>query len=369
MNARNRNRLLPLLTLVVLPVLASLLSACSSDSSTAPNTDDDTLGLPAIPRLSDYGDNPHAVPDTSEVLVDIRPWTGTFAPVIADMNTEYNLSTVVRVTNPIGGGTIEVNRILGTYDGWSDQVFPQRVTFDAGLDGEKIVDVNPYNDGNLRMVLARDGQPLAAPERAGSRPSIDSGSYVWNVNQRSYVQGGGIFPVYEGDRIVTYRVPAERMPAANEAPYLKRELFWIRTAIGGEEFQTMPPNDTYQEESSYTVGVSETESYEFFWSLTVEVSGGWGPVSASVAASVGETFGTSVTVSEERTETVSRTYNSPADHGMLLSRWILIQRFSFCNAAGENLLGDRFRFADSDVQFRMESRVQKEPFDGNVPTL
>jgi hypothetical protein len=106
--------------------------------------------------------------------------------------------------------------------------------------------------------------------------------------------------------------------------YITREQYWERQSdsvcLAGNESRTV----------SFTVteGKQETSSQEetVSKSLSAGVSGGWGPVSASISASLSKnsTSFQQVTVTEQLTTYVSHTMHNPHEQPVMYLRWQLI---------------------------------------------
>ncbi|HPF70105.1 MAG TPA: hypothetical protein PLQ13_05485 [Candidatus Krumholzibacteria bacterium] len=355
MNARFRPLLLSALA------LALALAGCSSDDPTSPAPEPST-GMPRIPTLADYGGNLDNIPDQSEVIVTgIEPWQGPFVPSITDMNTSYSYYLTVDV--PLVG---PVTLSGGTQTGWASSIFFLVSFHEDIFNRDYVLDSSPYQAGPLRFVLARNGAPVTSPSPLGTVGWADDGdgtsSYAWTVNSRVW---GGITEGFTSERRpLEIRVSQEGIPTLAEAPYLKRELYWQLSNINGDPYKIIDPGYHFGQSTTYTTGVSETESYEFFWSLTTSVSGGYGPVSASVSASVGETFGTSVTVSEQTSVTVTEDITAPAGKTIMASRWQLMERYTVCTADGAPFAADGLHWRNMTLEVPGVNRVFIEDYPG-----
>ena len=355
----------PILALTLTLAMTLALAGCGSSDSTAPAPDDlppgddDPVdsGLPPIPTLADYG-SLDAIPATSDTLLaSIALWEGPFTPAIEDMHSEYSYYMDdpfdVLDLDPVHGGTFE---------GWH-QNRPPVVTFHW-----EVFDVtfnlisDPFQDGPLRFVLASDGERRDQPTPLGAIETVNDGdgtySHRWFVDAR----------VFQGDPGETMpmeiRIPSDYVPVITQAPHLKRELYWQLSNISGESYRIIQPGYTFTESTTYTTGVSETESYEFFWSLTTEVGGSYGAVSASVSASIGETFGTSMTVTEEHSVTRTEEFTAPGDQAIMVTRWHLMERFTFCDEDGGPLSQGGLRWTETPLIVPGENRVFIEPYGG-----
>jgi len=345
--------------------LTVALAGCGSDDPTAPTDNNDpgqNLLFPLIPSLADYG-SLDSIPATSDTVVTaIELWEGTFTPAITDMFSEFSFFTDYDV--PFFG-TVTVSG--GSYEGWASAM-PSIRYFeleDDVFDLSVSLQTDPFLNGPLRFVLANNGEPTGSPyptSNSITTATNDDGSqsYAWTIDARVWE-----FPFFTSEtHPLEIRIPTDYVPTISQAPHLKRELYWQLSNINGSDYKILQPGYTFSEQTSYTSGVSETESYEFFWSLTTEVSGGYGPVSTSVSASVGETFGTSLEVYEETTVTITEALEAPGDQAIMATRWQLMERFTFCGADGTPLGQGGLGWEDAALVVPGENRIFIEDYHG-----
>lgn len=112
-----------------------------------------------------------------------------------------------------------------------------------------------------------------------------------------------------------------------------REQFWARL----DESYMLAPLEKKVVSYTTTSGMQETstEQETINKSLSVGVSAGWGPVSASVNASLNQTSTTShqLTITEERTTFLSDTVENQRDKPVMYLRWQLTDVLTIYSAA------------------------------------
>ena len=124
-----------------------------------------------------------------------------------------------------------------------------------------------------------------------------------------------------------------------EPAYLRRDRQWeLKTLEGGVgDFLLLEGNAQGTVSTSYTRGSSKTSTEEFGRSLTVGVGLSYGPLSASVSGTLSQTFSSSVTVEESRTETFEKSVSGEPGKIIQFQVWELVDTYSFCDASGAPL--------------------------------
>lgn len=267
-------------------VLASGLGC--SDSTTAPEPPGSTpvsfQDVPAIPVPTSPGGS---VPPTSDVHTTIRPLDGNFRAFVArakgDWVVDYRISTLSNWIN------------VDKRSGWSDQTF--NAVIQLG---------NPVG----YMLMVENGSPKAKVVGEFNR--------IQTILETRYRFSG---------------------PGLSEAVYLRRDRQWeLKTLEGGiGDFLLLEGNVQGTVSTSYTRGSSRTDTEEFGRSLTVSAGAGYGPLSVSVSGTLSQTFSTSITVDESRTETFEKSVSGEPGKIIQFQVWELVDRYSFCDANGDPL--------------------------------
>lgn len=304
-----------LLTLFV--TLALLISGCGSDSPTDPGDDpgpDQFQDTPAIPRPTSPGGS---VPARSVTLTRIAPQAlSDYAPKILDVQV------------------LQASVQTRAYDSCSWQAVASPVLFDlskwpgiagvavAGCDGTTInlnVPASTYKVGDYPRLFA-DGE-LQAPFYSNA------------------VRGGlvvGYTPVIHFSASYD-RVRIQPMNQPVTAPYLRRDRFWRVKPIEGQvgEFLLLTGPVSGEVTTSYTAGVSKTASQSFGASITATVGAQIGPINASLSATLSSTFDTSVTISEESTQSFSKAVFGEDGKTIQFMVWELVEVFSLTDENGD----------------------------------
>jgi hypothetical protein len=189
----------------------------------------------------------------------------------------------------------------------------------------------PYEDTAGVSVQASDGERFVLS-------SVHTGGFVAAIEIKAGVND---YRITSYDLASPYDIgpvpqPTKRTPIPPDSPrvvtgfglhpsgaLIVREQFWSRL---NESYMLAPLE---QKTVSYTTtsGMQQTSSDQetINKSLSVGVSAGWGPVSASVNASLNQTSTTfhQVTITEERTSFLSDTVENQRDKPVMYLRWQL----------------------------------------------
>jgi hypothetical protein len=132
-----------------------------------------------------------------------------------------------------------------------------------------------------------------------------------------------------------------RGSAVEKAVYIRRDRHWeLKPLEGGAgNYLLLDGPVSGEVSSSYTKGVSNTQTEEFGRSVTASAGLSLGVLSLSVSGTLSETFSSSVTVSESKTETFTKTVTGASGKIVQFMVWELIEKYSFCDEDG-NLYSD-----------------------------
>jgi hypothetical protein len=349
-------RLLPLLAV---PFGFACVEPAAPNDTTPPTANLDAL--PEIPRpvsLTDFGAS------RSEVQTEVRLLAGDFRPEIDEVTADWaiqaqrtggsfqgyptiptgpcpaavfeGVQASDRLTNavshtcqmnwsvfPPGSGRVPAGRPL------VPDSLPRRVLW---LDGAP----NPASVGRFAETLTRDGTcsftmpalpPLPSQTRAGPCAQTDAVTYVL------------------------------RWPQVTTPVYVRRDRWWERRPLlvdGSEAFILEGPV-TRTVSFSYSSGSTTTNTEEFARSITVEVGGSYSFFSASVSATLSQTFSTTVEVRRDTTVTVTEELSGEPGVARVMTFWVLVERYSITDADGNPYGDDHYQIPP--VDFTDEGRI------------
>lgn len=308
-NARPRRTSWPL---VLLAIAALGLTACS-DSPTDPGGDgsgpDNFVDVPPIPEPATPGGD---VPSRSEERSRVEALDGNFRAVVADA---------------FGDWTGE--RRCGTS---TTQLEPQTDWASAVPTG------SPFD------ILARtvEGRTFDLIDAAGGELAVEI-----SRTQLSSCSGVPFTPY--GQQVTLFQ---SRVFAADV--HIRRDRHWELKPLEGNagDYLLVYPNTQGQISTSYQSGSERTRTEEFGRSVTAEAGLSFGPLSASVSATLSETFSSSVTVSESTTETFTKTVTGKEGAIVQFMVWELVENYSFVDADGMPLTDENFQLNLATLQRR-----------------
>lgn len=352
-------RLLPLLVVLFLFGCADATAPKTTPPAT-PNLD----ALPEIPRpvsLTDFGAS------KSEVQTEIRPLDGDFNPAIDKVTADWAIQAMRlggwfqgHPTPPNGAcpaavfeGNQASDRLANAVphecsEGWSwtgtesgsgrvpagsplvPDSIPRRVLW---LDGA----ATPPSVATFDETLTRDGTCSFQYLVPGPIPSLTT------------VAG----PCTQTDA-VTYML---RWPKVTAPVYVRRDRWWERRPLlvdGSDAFILEGPV-TRTVTFSYSSGSTTTNTEEFARSITVEVGGSWDFFSASVSATLSQTFTTSVEVRRDTTVSVTEELAGEAGVSRVMTFWVLVEHYSITDADGNPYEDDNYQIPP--VTFTDEGRI------------
>lgn len=242
--------------------------------------------VPEIPRPTTVGGD---VPSTSETLTRIERYTGEYNPAI---DNAYGYWKIYRSLE-IFPGHRDTETILEGH-AWKSQI-----------------------DDEMALLIIRENMSrlLLQNESGEMRPLT--------IAQRR------AFGPYDVD--VSFAGLAAEKPV-----YIRRDRHWeLKELEGGAgNFLLVDENVTGTLSTSYTQGVSTTETETFGRSLTASGGLNLGALSAQVSGTLSRTFSSSVTVSKAKTQTFGKEVSGKAGKIIQFMVWELVESFTFCDENG-----------------------------------
>jgi hypothetical protein len=255
--------------------------------------------VPEVPRPETPGGD---VPPKSEIVTKIVPYTGAFNPAIDDAWGHWvSLQTSRHPFFP------EDDKVLTDEHTWS----------------EDIRSTQPFIGSLVQKHLSR----LLLQNQDGEAVDIyrEDQAYMGSLQE--------IETSFEG-------------PPIEEPVYLRRDRHWELTTLeSGGTFLLLDGEATGELSSSYTKGVSTTETQEFGRSVTATAGLGIGPLNASISGTLSESFSSSTTVSESTSETFTKTVSGKDDAYVQFMVWELVETYSFSDENGDTWEDDAYVIA------------------------
>jgi hypothetical protein len=297
----------------VLLFVAFALSSCS-DSPTDPGNDRNGDGggtgfvdAPEIPEPSSPGGD---VPNRSETLTRIEPLDGNFRARILDVTGSWRLEQVCASDS----------RLVDGREGFASEMLGTQY----GSLARKLM-------GSIPDLVAANGEGLVV---------VDEDHGLFDC--------GGPFGL-NGVEISRFQ-----SPSFDADVYVRRDRHWaLRPLEGGAgDYLLVYPNTQGEVSTSYESGSEQSRTEEFGRSITATLGVSYGVLSASVSATLSETFSSSVTVSQSTTETFTKTVTGKDDTVIQFMVWELVERYSFCDADGEAVSSERFKIQTGSMERR-----------------
>lgn len=312
--------------LVGWPLVLMLAAACSTppvgpDVEEGTPSDELPADAPALPvpagPLAD-------VAATSDTLTVIEPLATSFRP---------------RVTNALGSWDLEARQCIveilfncsqwypweafsTIWSTWSDEIPSQR--FDA-------------TDDLIPMAFSELGRILLFENGSAARPKL------------LHYTGSG---TAGGD---DYETKKDFLPLVlSETVYLRRDRYWVRQQLssGVGEYLLVTGNTEASLSTTYSSGTSRSETEGFGRSVTATAGLGYGPLSASVSATLSQSYSTTVEVREETSETFTRTVRGTPGKQTRFMVWALTERYTFTDANGEPFTDPSYELVLDEILYR-----------------
>ena len=315
----------------------AMLIALGCSDSTAPEPEnggggDPYTDVPKIPEPSTPGGETGALSDTVTV---IGPLTTHYRPMVQSAWAGWGLRT--RCCIDVFGNLQCTGWIIlvGMQPTWSDQL----PDLNVGGCADNYPDPGPVpiarSDPWERFLLMEDGE-IIEPARGDSGEET-----IWQA---------GAYPIVESARCLL----SWQTQQIETKPYLRRDRFWVRKQLeGGAGNFLLLIGDTQGEISTtYTSGSSTTETEEFGRSVTASAGLSLGALSLGISVMLSETFSTAVTVSEETSETFTKTVFGEDGKTVHFQVWELVEYYTITDANGVPFTDPNYNFELSDFHIR-----------------
>ncbi|RKZ13492.1 hypothetical protein DRQ53_13235 [bacterium] len=325
---------------LILTLCLLMLVACGSDSPTDPG--DGGGGsvfkdTPEIPRPSSPGGS---IPLMSDVLTVVSGRSlQRFAPRVTDVPIATGMIRARAVNTCLWTVIEEVaGRQLSTWSG------PVSVASVCGL--------------NI-MSTVIDRSALHPREHPVLRVAG-----VWQFNISRASRHPNILPTGSNGYVEMSLVAAS---VPDRDPHIRRDRFWRLHPIEGGvgDFLLLQGPVDGEVVTSQTTGTSRTDTETFGRSVTGEVSLGLGPLSASVSATLSESFETSLQIAEESTEEFKRTVRGEEGKYVQFVVWDLVEIYSITDADGEPFTADGWSFVDDKLERKVATALNATTFPAN----
>jgi hypothetical protein len=317
--------------------------------------------LPEIPRpvsLTNFGAS------KSEVQTEIRPLAGDFNPAIDVVTADWaiqaqrlNGSFQGSQTVPTGAcpaavfeGTDASSRLANAIPHECNETWG---LFGAAGTGRVPAGTPLVPDSIPRRVLWLDGAPAPASVGSFIETVTRNGTCSFLIQVAPFITETRAGPCTQTDAL-TYML---RWPQVTKPVYMRRDRWWERRPLlvdGSDAFILEGPV-TRTVTFSYSSGSTTTNTEEFARSITVSVGGSWDFFSASVSATLSQTFTTSVEVRRDTTVTVSEELSGEAGVARVMTFWVLVERYSITDADGNPYEDDNYQIPP--VTFTDEGRI------------
>ena len=314
------------LTLLAVLTTAFTMVGCS-DSPTDPDPGGGTGNFTDVPEIPEPQTLGGDVPGSSATLTRIEKLRSTFRPNVVGAYGAWTGEGVCDLT-----GTPEP---LVPVVGWSNQLA-------FGIGSQQYRQHASVLNGRRIVFLDSEGSATAIRDEHAS-------------------SGAGAFPCI--------LLETEFLGAPLETPvYLRRDRHWELKALegGAGDYLLIYPQTEGQVSTSYSSGITRTETEEFGRSLTAEVGLDFKILSARVSGTLSETFSSSLSVSDSKTETFTKIVRGKEGKVLQFMVWELVEVFRFCDAEGNPVVSDNYVFTE-DRLVRRGARVALQSTEFDLP--
>lgn len=318
---------------LIIGVAAALTITACGDNPTSPNDEEDT-GLSDVPELPTPETAGGDVPSKSETLASIRPLETAFRPQLVRAMGSWHVSRreceyqIFPIYDIVHGPWQQ----SWSGESWSNEI-PEAPALPAF--------------GHDLLLLNENGSPVSelAYQYVEPAPQFTYPGMEWDER---WVQG--------------------TLEPLTELPHLRRDRWWElkQLGAGGGSFLLLIGESEGAIITTITSGSSKTETESFGRSISASVGASYGLLSASVEATLSESFSTSVTVYEERSETFEKRVRGKTGKTVQFMVWELVERYSFTDQDGEPFTDDLYEF-DLPVLVRhgVATALQATEFDND----
>ena len=347
-------------SLVTLSIAAAFIAAC--DSPTGPDSSSRTetqqnfpTTYPPVPRPTSVDET---IPDQSEIYTALSPIAGKeldFAPQWTDGVFTWDIDVQTQYDRYLGGWTADAP---GNY--WNGTANSEDLTFENG--GVDLRDPTPYGTSYgdpfpRRVMFVEKGVTLATPVN----PERSKGTFLYQSYPKTDFPGAlfsgtwskNVDPALgERERRRVYYVAALSCGQLAKPVYVKRERFWVRLPLiaNGSPLNsvTVDPGATFEVTYSRTTGTSDQTSYTFTRTISGEIALQTPKqvLGAKLGGSLSEAFGSTVTITDEETNEVTRTMAGIEGKTVVYSVWSSVERYSFVDGDGNPYTDPNFTFED-----------------------
>jgi hypothetical protein len=369
---------------LVVTVWALLLGACGGDGSTSmldasvqaeldAGASDDAGAAEREPDELDAASEPE--PPMQDAALD----EDAGAP--PDAGSTQDVAPVVPpLPEPRVIGEVPVSEVLTRIEAW-DALQP--IVHRARCDWSMSVQRCTYFDDGDRGC----GEFVATPESSGTffSDEIPADQYdlalaVDDLDRRLLLLEGGelVGPQGSFDRealrvndpgvtLVANARYGHSCPALETTPYMRLDRFWEVVLLDGESpFLLLEGEVGGELSATYTIGVQVEETTGFAQTTTTTVSGEAGldffAVSAALEEAFTQTYELSVSVTMERSTTLSQTVQGKAGVTRQFMVWQLVDRFTVTDAAGEPLVDPSYDFDPVVLEVRGAKALKATEF-------
>jgi hypothetical protein len=313
---------------ICIVAIALIVGGCSQDT-VAPDTSGNNtnngggtpyVDVPDVPEPTSPGGS---VPATSAVLTKILPLNTLFKPTVSDVHGDWRRVQYC-------GSTIERNDMYNNT--WSSAL-PGRSDF-----------------GPILLKLGR----IALQNDSGERQIVNE--------QLSRNDGTCGPPLVNLPHTLMTAVKA---PALQNAVYIRRDRHWELQQIKNVgEYLLLDPNTQGEISSTYTQGVTNTQTQEFGEALTAEAGLAIGPLQASVSGTLSRTFSNAVEVSTSQEQTFTKTVWGEPGKQIQFMVWELVEVYTLCDENGEAFTDPNYKMQLSPLERRGAAlKLQATQFD------
>jgi hypothetical protein len=241
----------------------------------------------------------------SDTVTVIEPLTTHYRPMVKSAYAAWGLQTrcCIFVYFLMDWTCDNWVAFVGMQPAWSDTLPVVNVTCGGLPNSGTIARPDPWT----RILLVKDGYVIEPPE---GESGVETQPQVLTTR-------------------VDCRLAWQTRPIETR-PHLRRDRFWVRKQLeGGAGNFLLLIGDTQGEISTtYTSGSSTTETEKFGRSVTATAGLNLGALSLGVSATISQSFSTSVTVSEETSETFTKTVFGEDGKTVHFQVWELVEYYT-----------------------------------------
>lgn len=312
-------------------LIAGSLAACGDDPTspeverrTGPVADSPVIPLPAAPGAD--------VPPVSEVMTVISATPITrFAPRVLDVDMAQ--AAIQARTSPQCAWTVIDAPGAGRMADWTG-------TLSANFFG---CDSDP---GAVFVISS---------ERTALHPTANQLLFDgndWNLTLRRDLRAGEVIRPLGNGGPGYVRTTIQATAAPGELPYLRRDRFWrLRPIDGGVgNYLLLSGPTTASITTSFTQGVSTTETETFGRTITGGAGLDLGALRVSTSQTLSTSFSSSVEITEQTTVSVTQTARGEEGKKVQFSLWELVEVYSLTDANGDPFTVDGWTFAQDELE-------------------